>query len=77
MTTRLLLFWKDTVDSVREPHLKMNVLLPMKRAVDTMFDTTAGIQGSLNFVSSQYDSLIASGKAQNNIIKTLQTETTA
>ncbi|KAM7295532.1 hypothetical protein ISCGN_025032 [Ixodes scapularis] len=71
-----LLSWKDTVDSLHELHLKMDALLSMKQAVDTMRDTMAGMQESLNFVSSQYDSLLASAQTQDKIIKALQTETT-
>ncbi|KAG0421448.1 hypothetical protein HPB47_002655 [Ixodes persulcatus] len=54
----------------------MDALLSMKQAVDTMRDTMAGMQESLNFVSSQYDSLLASAQTQDKIIKALQTETT-
>ncbi|CAN7981199.1 unnamed protein product [Ixodes pacificus] len=71
-----LLSWKDTVDSLHELHPKMDALLSMKQAVDTMRDTMAGMQESLNFVSSQYDSLLASAQTQDKIIKALQTETT-
>ncbi|KAM7306547.1 hypothetical protein ISCGN_010250 [Ixodes scapularis] len=71
-----LLSWKDTADSLHELHPKMDALLSMKQAVDTMRDTMTGMQESLNFVSSQYDSLLASAQTQDKIIKALRTETT-
>lgn len=70
----LLLSLKDTVDDMLP---KIDALLAMKLTVDTMRNSMNEVQESLNFVSSQYDSLLKSTKAQDKVVKELQTETKA
>lgn len=73
----LLLSLKDAVDNLQEMHPKIDALLAMKLTVDTMRNTMDEMQTSLNFLSSQYDSLVKSTKAQDKVVKELQTETKA
>lgn len=71
----LLLPLKDAMDNLQKMHPKIDALLSMKLTVDTMRNTINEMQASLNFVSSQYDSLVNLTKAQDKVVKELQTET--
>lgn len=73
----LLLSWKDTVGALHELHPKIDALLTLKQTVDSMRVTINEMQTSMNFYSTQYDSLVLTTKSHDKTIKDLQSETSA
>lgn len=72
-----LLSLKDAVDNLQEMHPKINALMSLKLTIDTMRNTINEMQASLNFVSSQYDSLVNLTEAHEKAVKELQAVTKA
>lgn len=70
----LLLSWKDSVGALHELLPKVDTLLLLTQTVDTLRVSLSEMHKSLNFFSSEYDSLVESSKSHDNVIKELQTE---
>lgn len=69
-----LLTLKESVDTLLQLSAKVDILLALKPAVDKLADTVSGIEKSIAFLSSKYDTLLARTTSNEQTVKSLRTE---